>query len=208
MARHDISVNCCTCKGRKCRDSLGGRNRCHEYRRSREVLRSTRKDTDHMRRLGRTPAFLDDLIRQQPGQMLLDGDRRRLQCGPSDRVHGESDQGCSAQGLPCHGQSEGPSLQARHGVAREAQGQDRGVLPSKLQSGTESGRAVECRSETCHHDKRSQAHQTGTAQEDRGTYDDGCIDARARKIILQGQACALCGRFTIIHCRSNKDEIE
>ena len=38
----------CPCKGRKCQDSLGGRNRCHEYRRSREVLRSTRKEVFYL----------------------------------------------------------------------------------------------------------------------------------------------------------------
>ena len=204
MARHDISVNCGACKGRKRRDSLGGRNRRHEYGRSREIVRASRKDAHDVRGLGRSAKLLNDLLGQQSGQMLLDGHRWRLQCRSADRVHGKPDQGCSAEGFSRHVQPEGASLQARHGMAGSAQRQDRGVLPAELQSGTESGRTAERGSEARNHDERSQAHQAGATQENGGAHDDGCINSRASEIVLQGQARELRGRLTIIRRRSNR----
>lgn len=51
-----------------------------------------RGQTPTTRGLGLATEVLDDQLRQQPGQVLLDGHRRRVQRRPPNRVHGEHHQ--------------------------------------------------------------------------------------------------------------------
>ena len=77
------------------------------------------------------------------------------------------------------------------------------MLPAELQPGTEPGRTAECRSETRDHDECSEAHESRSSCQDTRAHGNGEGYAEAGEIILQGQACELRGRLTIIHCRSN-----
>ena len=208
VARRGISRDFSPGKGGKRRNPLGGRDCGGEHGRARAFLFPARRHAYDPFGVGCAAEVLDDIVREQSGQVLLDDHRRRFQRGQADRIHGEPCEGGFAQGVPRHGQLESASLQAREGMAGEEQGTNRGVLPSELQSRVEPGRTAECRLEACHHDQRSEADTGWFVEEDSRTHGHGEIIAGESENLLQGQACGLRRRINLIYCRSNSIDSE
>lgn len=109
--------------------------------------------------MGFAAEILNDFIGEQPGQVPLDDNRRRVQCRQANRVYGKPRKGRSAKGVLGHGQPESPSLQAGEGMAGEERGANRGILSPELQSGAEPGRKAECRLEMRYHHERSETNE-------------------------------------------------
>ena len=190
-------------KDGKSRDPLGGRDGGDEYGCTRAVVFASRNNADDPCGVGFAAEILNDFIGEQPGQVPLDDNRRRVQCRQANRVYGKPRKGRSAKGVLGHGQPESPSLQAGEGMAGEERGANRGVLSPELQSGAEPGRKAECRLETRYHHERSKTNEGWFAEENNRPHEHGESVARASKVLFPGQARSLCRRLTIIHCRSN-----